>query len=209
MFRKFLNPDNALMITMSQITDCIFHSLFWMLGCFPVITAGAAMTALYDAVFHCYRKGDKHSWGRFLKTFRRNWKAAIVPTIVMLLCAVLLGKGLISVWNQAAAGEISMAVFSAAAFAGVLAVGIGSILFPLLSRFETGTVQLFRNTVLLGLVNLPRTLMLGILNRLTIILCMLYVFPLFFLPALTALISSLFLEPMFRPYMQAETEEKE
>ena len=29
MFRKFLNPDNALMITMTQITDCIFLSLFF------------------------------------------------------------------------------------------------------------------------------------------------------------------------------------
>ena len=27
MFRKFFNPDNALMITMTQITDCIFLSI--------------------------------------------------------------------------------------------------------------------------------------------------------------------------------------
>ena len=204
MFRNLFNPENALMITMTQITDCIFHSLFWLLGCFPVITIGASFAALYDGVYHCYRKGDKHSWGRFLKTFRRNWKSAIIPTVVMLLCASLLGKGLISLWNLAAVGRISMVLFSAAAFAGVLAVGIGSILFPLLSRFETGLIQLFRNTVLLGLANMPRTLLLGILNTMTIILCALYVFPLFFLPALSALLGTLFLEPMFKPYMQTE-----
>ena len=31
MFQKIFNPDNALMITMAQISDCIFLSLFWLL----------------------------------------------------------------------------------------------------------------------------------------------------------------------------------
>ena len=34
-----------------------------------------------------------------------------------------------------------------------------------------------------------------------------FVLPLFFLPALAALVSSLFLEPMFKPYMPAEEPE--
>ena len=48
MFRNLLNPDNPLMITMSQVTDCIFLSLFWLLGCVPVLTLGASGAALYD-----------------------------------------------------------------------------------------------------------------------------------------------------------------
>lgn len=204
MFQKLFNPDNALMITMSQITDCIFLSLFWLLGCFPVVTAGASAAALYDAVYHGFRKGDKHPWTRFWHTFRGNWKAGIVPTLIALAVAVLLAKGLIGVWNSAATGQLSLAVFSGAAFAGVLVLGIGSVLFPLLSRFETGTAQLLKNTVLLSLANLPRTLALGLLNAVTIALCARYVFPLFFLPGLTALLSTLFLEPMFKPYMYAE-----
>ena len=46
MFRNLINPDNGLMITMNQITDCIFLSLFWLLGCMPVFTAGASCAAL-------------------------------------------------------------------------------------------------------------------------------------------------------------------
>ena len=59
MFRKFLNPDNALMITMTQITDCIFLSLFWFVGCIPVVTIGASFAALYDAAFRGFR--NKHN----------------------------------------------------------------------------------------------------------------------------------------------------
>ena len=65
MFRKFLNPDNALMITMTQITDCIFLSMFWLLGCIPVVTVGASFAALYDATYRGFRQGEKHCWGRF------------------------------------------------------------------------------------------------------------------------------------------------
>ena len=38
MFRNLFRPDSGLMITMTQLTDSIFLSLFWILGCMPVVT---------------------------------------------------------------------------------------------------------------------------------------------------------------------------
>ena len=79
MARGIFHPDSPLMITVAQITDCIFLSLFWLLGCFPVVTAGTSFAALYDAVYCGFRRGDKHCWQRFAYTFRGNWKAGIAP----------------------------------------------------------------------------------------------------------------------------------
>ena len=70
MFRNLFNPDSHLMVTMTQITDCIFLSLFWLLCSMPVVTLGASTAALYDAVYHGYRKGDKHPWTRFFRTLK-------------------------------------------------------------------------------------------------------------------------------------------
>lgn len=204
MFRNLFNPENALMLTMTQITDCIFLSLFWMLGCFPVVTVGTSFAALYDASFRAFRQGEKNSWQRFFHVFRENWKEGILPTAVFL---VVLGGtlwGVIQVWNAAVAGSLSWALFSAAALAGVLVLGILSVLFPMLSRFENSLSGLLRNTVLLALGNLPRTLLLGVLNALTGWLCVRYIFPMFFLPALAALLGSLLIEPMFRPFMNPQ-----
>ena len=206
MFRKFLNPDNALMITMTQITDCIFLSIFWLLGCIPVVTVGSSFAALYDATYRGFRQGDKHCWGRFLQVYRDNWKAGILPTVVFLAAATALSKILIGLWNTAVAGDLSWMVFSGAAFAGILVVGILSVLFPMLSRFENSFPALLKNTLFLAMANLPRTLALGLLNSVTVLLCAVYVLPLFFMPSLAALIGSLFLEPMFRPFMPAEAE---
>lgn len=204
MIRNLFRPDSPLMITMSQITDCIFLSLFWLLGCFPVITVGASTAALYDAAFRGYRKGERHPWQRFFQSFRRNFVPSLGPTAVFLVIFALLGSGMIRVWNRAVYGQLSWMAFAAIAFAGVLVLGILSVLFPTLSRFENSFGGLLKNTVLLAAANMPRTLALGLLNAVCILLCLRFVFPLFFLPALTALLGSLFLEPMFRPYMPEE-----
>lgn len=206
MFRKFLNPDNALMITMTQITDCIFLSMFWLLGCLPVVTVGASFAALYDATFRGFRQGEKHCWGRFWQVYRENWKAGILPTAVFLAVLTLVTKALVALWNAAVAGGISWMLFSGLAFVGVVILGILSVLFPVLSRFENSLPGLLKNTVFLAMANLPRTVALGILNAASGLACAFFVLPLFFLPSLAALIGSVLIEPMFKPFMPAAEE---
>ena len=204
MFRNFFNPDNALMITFSQISDCIFLSLLWILCCFPVITVGASSAALYDSVYRAFRQGEKNSWGRFFKVFKDNLKSGILPGLIFLLLFYPLVKLVVSVWNAAAVGTASFAVFAAVALVAVLALGLLSLIFPVLSRFENSLSGLVKNTVFLAMANLPRTLLLGILYALSILLCLRFVFPLFFLPVLASLISTVLIEPMFRPFMPSE-----
>ena len=201
MFRNLINPDNGLMITMNQITDCIFLSLFWLLGCMPVFTAGASCAALYDSVYRRFRLGEQRSWSRFFSSFIRDLKASLLPN-VLFVAALWFGiKGLIALWNAAVYGQISWPLFSALTFLAVTVLGILSVLFPMLSRFANPLPVLLKNTVLLALANLPRAVALGVLNALTGWLCLRFIFPLFFLPALSALISTALLEPMFKPFM--------
>ncbi len=205
MFRNLFNPENGLMITMNQITDCIFLSLFWFLGCVPLVTAGAAGAALYDSVWRRFRQGDSHPWHRFFSTFGRDLKSSILPTVLFLAALWFGGKGMIGLWNSAVAGSASWPVFSGVAFLAVTVLGVPSVMFPMLSRFDNPLPILLRNTVLLSLSNMPRTIALGILNAFCGWLCLRFIFPLFFLPALASLLSTLLLEPMFKPYM-TETE---
>jgi len=204
MFRNIFNPDSPLMITMSQITDCIFLSLLWLLCCFPVITAGASCAALYDAVFRAYRQGEKNSWHRFFSVFKSNLRQSLLPNVLFLGLAALTAKLVIGVWNAAVLSGLSWAVFAAAALFAALVLGALSLLFPVLSRFENSFMGLLKNTLLLALANLPYTLLLGIVWALTALLCLRFVFPLFFMPALVSLISTLLIEPMFRPFMTDE-----
>ena len=204
MFRNLFNPDSHLMVTMTQITDCIFLSLFWLLCSMPVITVGASTAALYDAVYYGYRKGDKHPWTRFFRTLKQNLKGSILPSLVYLAVFASDGWCLIQLWNAMATGRMSEGLFAGLALLVMLVLGVISVIFPVLSRFENTAAQLLKNTLFLAMANLPRTLAVGMLNGLSIWLCARFVVPLFFLPALAALISTLMLEPMFKPYMPEE-----
>lgn len=199
--KNLLKPDSGLMIVMSHITDCIFLSLFFLLGCVPVVTVGASAAAMYDAVYRGFREGEKNNWQRFFHSFRQNWKAGILPTLLFFAALGGLGYGMIQCWNAAVYEKISWGLFAGLAFVAVVLLGVLSVLFPMLSRFENSLGALVKNTVVLAIANLPRTVALGILNAISVFLCARFVIPLFFLPALAALIGSLFIEPMFRPYM--------
>lgn len=204
MFRKLFNADNPLMITMSRITDCIFLSLFWLLGSFPLLTLGASTAALYDAVHGGFRKQDKHPWSKFLKSFRQNLLPGLVPSLVHLLVLAVTGWGMIRLWNGAVAGSVSWMLFAAGAFGAVVLLGILGVMFPMLSRFENSLGALLKNTLFMALANLPRTVALGILNGAVLLLSLRFIFPVFFLPATAALLSTFLLEPMFKPYMPEE-----
>lgn len=206
MFKRLFDPDNALMITMTRITDCIFLSLFWLLGSFPVLTVGISTAALYDAVYYGFRKKDRHPWSRFFKSYRQNLIAGLLPGFTLLLGTGAMGFGMIQLWNAAVAGSMSWAVFAGGAFVAVILLGIFSVLAPMLSRFENSFGTLLKNTLLLALANLPRTLILGILNAAVLLLCIRFIFPVFFLPAAAALLGSFLIEPMFKPYLPEETE---
>lgn len=204
MLRNLFNPDSDLMIVMGQITDILLLSMFWILGCLPLITLGGVSAALYDAMARGLRRGERHTWGRFFSCFRENWKAGILPSLVAwaVFGALLLAER--GLWNAAATQGISWMVFAGGTVVVVLGLGILSVLFPVLSRFRNSFGGLLKNTVFLALANLPRTLALGILYAATVYLCGRYILPLFLLPALASLAGSLFLEPMFRPYMAEE-----
>lgn len=207
MLRSLFAPDSGLMITLTQVTDCIFLSLFFILGCIPVVTVGASFAALYDATFRGFRRGEKRPWQRFWRVFAANWRGGIVPGLLIGIFLFAIGSGVVMLWNGAVGGSVSWVLFSAGALGGVLAVGIASVVLPMLSRFENSLLGLLKNSFVLSLANAPRTLALGAVNTLAVFLCARFVFSLFFLPALAALIGSLFIEPMFKPYLPPEPKE--
>ena len=204
MFKNLFAPDAPLMILMGYITDAIFLSLFFIAGCVPVVTIGASFAALYDASFRGFRGGVKNTWTRFWGTFRTNWKSGIVPSVVFLAACYVLCDFMIDMWNNAVAGSATWLAFYALAVVAVLVLGMLSVLFPVLSRFENSTVGLLKNTAMLALANLPRTMALGVVNALCVYACVRFLIPVFILPPLAAFVGSFLIEPMFKPYMNDE-----
>ena len=85
---KLFNLDSGLMRSLSKFTDCICLSLVYFVSCIPIITVGAASTALYYTVHKVLRHDRGYLFRDYLSSFRSNFRQV---TPVWLAAAVIGG----------------------------------------------------------------------------------------------------------------------
>lgn len=191
------NPDALLWRWCSRILDIMVLSLFWLVCSFPVVTAGAASTALYDAAVHGIRREEPGAYARFFRTFRREWKTAVPAAIVWggVLAAVLAGGQLVGVAVQ----EPGPVLAAAAVIVLLLFFTLGTLcwMFPLLSRFTFSFAGLNRTAGQFAIAHLPSTFLMVLLLCAGIWACWRFLFPVFFVPCTVALLHSFLIEKAF------------
>ena len=119
----FFSPDNWYWKPFGYVGDAVILSGMWLLGSIPVVTAGAATTALYDCVAHCVRGGEKDVLSRFLSTAKREWKQAFLSTLIW-GGALGLGYRMIKAY-AAGLPNTNAGVMAVTALLFLLTVGIG------------------------------------------------------------------------------------
>lgn len=206
MFGSIFNPENKFWQTLDHLADLLILSLLWLLCSLPLVTAGAATTALYDAAAHCLRGPESMPWKRFVQTFRRELLPASLVTVVW--GAVLLMLVYALQMTAAAASAGTSAAWAALIFCLVvmiLPVGAACWMFPLLSRFAFRPVDLMLTALRLTLGCLPRTIGLVAIVGISALLVRVLLIPIVILPGAAAWLFTLLLEPVFRRYQPDDT----
>lgn len=192
--RSLFDPDRLLWRSISNGMDLVYISLMWLVCALPVVTVGAASTALYDTVVHCVRWGEEGLLARFWSTFRAELKTATLSWLMWL--AGLLLCGLLSVYLLGGGGiflfQVNLVV--------LLVVVVGSLVwvFPALSRFTMGFRNLNITAVKLTFAHLPATVLMGIGLALAALACYVWLYPLLILPGLVGLLDSFYIERIFQ-----------
>lgn len=204
---NLFNPDTLLWRWCSRILDIMVLSLFWLLCSLPVVTVGAASTALYDAAVHGVRREEARAYARFFRTFRREMKTAVPAALLWgAALAVLLWCGQqIGVVIQDPGPVLAATAVLAALLLFVL--GTVSWLFPLLSRFTFSFGALNRTAGQFFIAHLPSSVLLALLLMVSTWTCVRFWFPVFFVPCTEALLASFLVERAFRKHMPPEERE--
>lgn len=209
MKNSLFNPDNWLWQPFGKVADLLILSALWIFSSLPIVTIGPAFTALYDCSAHCVKNDERGILSRYLRTFFRE----LLPSMLsFLFWAVVLG-GIFSMIQSFTATAVSttfnLIIAYAATILLILVAGIASWVFPLLSRFTFGIIDLNVTAIRLAITQLPRTLALGVCTSITVWLCLRFWIPFMFAPGVYGLLSSHLLEPVFRKYeeMQKNTNE--
>lgn len=204
------DPNNDFWQFISHITDVVGLTLCWLFLSLPLVTAGAATTALYDAIFHGIRRQEDRVYLRFWNTFRSNLKVGAFWSLLgaggFLLCAFL--------WNVTYVMALGaqgrpMAVVLLVAYRILFSLLLALWLFGpmILSRFEFAFGGLLKTSIQLVFSHLPSALLIGILALETALLCVQYWFPVLFLPGVVTLLATFPMERIFRPFLPPEEEE--
>ena len=197
----FFNPEKGIWTWLSTMVDVCGLSILWTFLCLPVVTAGPATAALYYTVVKCVRGRESGAFGYYLRSFRQNFKTGFPAGLIALaVSAALLYGHFIVRWYGTRVGSLPYLLYVAYYFALILPAGVLCWLFPLLGRFTFGVRELFVTALQLAVRHLPSTVVVTLLTAETAAFCIPNWWPALFMPAVTALLSSFFLERVFQKY---------
>lgn len=155
---KFFNMDSPLMRFMTKVADLMILNFLFIVTSLPVVTMGAAWTALYYVTMKMVKDEEGAIVKAYFHSFRQNFRQATVLWLGVLLAAALLVLDLLVLARiDSAVGAAFNTLFFVMS---VLLVMLLQYLFPSLAKFETSTLNVLKNACLMALGQLPKTLLL-------------------------------------------------
>lgn len=145
------------MRVLNRVGDLLILNVLMIVCCIPVITAGAAFTAMHYVLLKIVRGEEGYLIRGFFKSFRSNFRQATLIWLLMLL-VVAVYVGDIWIFNYSGLVFPKPLIIAVAAVAFVLLM-IAVYVFPLQARFENSVKNTLKNAMLLAFANLPRTIL--------------------------------------------------
>ena len=151
------NLDSPIMRFLSKVCDLMILNVMCIICCLPIVTAGASITALYTVTMKMVRGEESYIFKGFLKAFKENFKQS---TIIWLIMAVL---GIFVFIDYQAASLLPENMSNLfRILIGALIIFylmVLSYIFPYTARFANNIKNIFKNSLLIAILNLPWTIL--------------------------------------------------
>lgn len=193
-----LQNDGKFAKVLNRIADLVGLNLLAILFCIPIVTIGASITAVYGCIFRIQEKREGYLVKDFWKLFKESFRSATIIYLVGTLVAAMLYLD-----YQIFATDGTMNVLQILVIAvGIIVAEIFTYAFPMESYFENTVKATVKNSVLLGISNVPYTLLMLILNILPLFIITKFpiAFGIWFLIGISGIawINSFFLKKIFQ-----------
>lgn len=169
---RLFNLDSPIMVFMTKVADLIILNLLTLFLCIPVVTGGAAITAMYYMTIKMVRNEETYIIKGYFKSFRQNLKQATIIWLVLLVIAGVLGAD-IFLLTQVIAASYSKVLLVIIIAVCVLVLLTSIYVFPVLARFDNTIKNTVRNAFLMSIMSLPKTILMVLIHLLPIVLLLL------------------------------------
>lgn len=161
---KLFHPDSKFMQTLTLVGNLILLNFLWLITSLPVVTIGAATTAMYSVTLKYADNSEEAVLKPYFQAFLCNFKQSTLLWIPVCIVTVILGVDAYYLISRA--NTVTWALWIP--FFVVLAVltVIITYVFPLIARFETTLRDALRNSLLMFLLHLLKSIGMAGLNLL-------------------------------------------
>lgn len=161
--KNFLAYDSPVSQVLFKICTCCCLNALWLLCSLPIVTMGAATTALYCVSIKLVRGSEGAVYKQFFRSFKENFKQATQLWLILLTAGIFLAVDAYVLYHLRLTTTGPMAVFWTVLFAAIIAASIVYAIlmaytFPLLSYFDNTNRAMLLNSLRVGVSYLFVTL---------------------------------------------------
>ena len=211
---KVFNFEGPVFNFLSRLADLFWLNLLYILCCLPVITIGAATTALYYVTLKMAKDEEGYITRSYFKSFKENFIQATLIWVIFFAVIVVMfmdfriagGGSMAQILNSSTVSDVVIVAVGVMAIVMLMTL---MYLFPLLAQFDNTVINTIKNAFLISIRHLPYTFLMIVITAIPVAL-------IWFSPALmllvlimfsaTAYINSKFLNRIFILYMPKEEE---
>ncbi len=154
--KKLLDLDSPVIRLLGRLTDLMALNIIFLASCLPVITVGAAWTALYYVTLKMVRNEESYIFSSYWKAFRENFRQATViwGGVLCMLVVLVLDFRMTGPLENGGLKPLQMLL----AGVGLLFSMLVLYVFPLLARFQNTIPKMLQNALLIAVRHLPSTM---------------------------------------------------
>ena len=203
------NSDIPIFNIIYKLVLLVLLGILWIVCSLPVITMGAATTALYYAVVKSVRRERGHAFSSFFSSFRTNLIHSLFPTILFIGLTGLILYGFVFLLQLTQ--ELQAFLFAPY----LLIIPLLPILlilpyyFPVLSRFELPFPAMIRNCLYYSVRHFASTVLFLILIAGAVFIAFQFPYLAVFIPGIFCWVISLRMEKILLLYTPEPEESSE
>jgi len=154
---KIFDTESPLFIFFGKVFDIILLNALWMFISIPVVTMGAATSALYTVTLKMARNEEGYIYKGFFKALKANFVQATILWLLILAAGAVI---FFDLWffsrTSHPAGKVFIVLLSVALF---FFLSIVVYIFPLQAKFKNTIPYIIRNSFLIAVSHFPYTLL--------------------------------------------------
>ncbi len=207
MIDKLFHAEGPVFRFLDKLGQMVILSVFWMIGCIPIVTIATSTTAFYYAIIKVVRREHGNAGTEFWKSYKANLGRGIITTIALLVPAgvIALNVYLLNKMDNANENILYWTYLIGIALIAMVSVYV----CPVLSRFSMNVIAVWKLSFLMAIRFLPVTLLLFV-GALLSVLIQFFILPMatiLIVPAICCYLATYPMEKVLLKYMPEKSED--